>query len=115
MAQGRLEKYLGANQSINKKFFLMYNVFSGAFECVRPSDRLCPSFRQILSVRPTDVRPSDRFAMGFVTGFTMGFLYLPPPKGEGKAPKGGHFSSIYNVNIWFFNSFILQEIFFVMR
>ena len=59
MAQGRLEKYLGANQSINKIFFLMYNVFSGAFECVRPSDRFCPSVRQ-MSVRPTDVRPSDR-------------------------------------------------------
>ena len=77
----------------------MYNVFSGAFECVRPSDRLCPSVRQILSVRPTDVRPSDRFAMSFAmglaTGFAMGFLYLPPPKGEGKAPEGGHFASIH--------------------
>ena len=69
----------------------MYNVFSGAFECVRPSDRLCPSVRQILSVRPTDVRPSDRFARGFA----MGFLYLPPPKGEGKAPEGGPFASEY--------------------
>ena len=81
----------------------MYNVFSGAFECVRPSDRLCPSVRQILSVRPTDVRPSDRFAMGFAmgfaTGFAMGFLYLPPPKGERKAPEGGHFASSYNHGI----------------
>ena len=78
----------------------MYNVFSGAFECVRPfirqilsdrltdsvspSDRFCPSVRQ-MSLRPTDVRPSDRFAMGF--------LYLQLPKGEGKAPEGGHFAS----------------------
>ena len=77
----------------------MYNVFSGAFECVRPSDRLCPSVRQILSVRPTDVRPSDRFAMGFAmgfaTGYAMGFLNLPPPKDERKAPEGGHFASKY--------------------
>ena len=67
---------------------------------VRPSDRLCPSVRQ-MSVLPTDVRPSDRFAMsfamGFATGFAMGlawvFLYLPPPKSKGKAPEGGHFAS----------------------
>ena len=82
----------------------MYNVFSGAFECVRPSDRLCPSVRQILSVCPTDfVRPSDRcpsvrqichgFCHRFCHGFGMGFLYLPPPKGERKAPEGGHFAS----------------------
>ena len=25
--------------------------------------------------------------------FAMGFLYLPPPKGKGKAPEGGHFAS----------------------
>ena len=75
----------------------MYNVFSGAFECVRPSDRLCPSVRQILSVRPTDVRPSDRFVMGFAMGFAMGFLYLPPPKGERKAPEGVHFASSYQL------------------
>ena len=58
---------------------------------------MCPSVRQILSVRPTDVRPSDRFAMGFAmgfaTGFAMGFLYLPSPKGERKAPEGGHIAS----------------------
>ena len=67
-------------------------------DSVRPSDRFCPSVRQ-MSVRPTDfVHLSDRFAMSFVIGFAMGFLYLPPPKGERKAPEGGHFAS--NNNEW---------------
>ena len=70
----------------------MYIVFSGAFECVRPSDRLCPSVRQILSVRPTDVRPSDRFAMGFATGFAMGLAWVfytsHPRRARERPPKG---------------------------
>ena len=78
------------------------NVSVRPTDSVRPSDR-CPSVQQ-MSVRLTDVRPSDRFAMGFAmsfamgfaTGFAMGFLYLPPPKGERKAPEGAHFASLFN-------------------
>ena len=49
-----------------------------------PSDS-CPSDRCLCltSVRPTGVRP---------TGVDQ-ILHLPPPKGEGKAPEGGHFAS----------------------
>ena len=37
--------------------------------------------------------------MGFAMEFAMGFLYLPPPKGEGKAPEGGPFASIVKSRI----------------
>ena len=69
---------------------------------------MCPSVPQIVSVLLTDfVRPSDRFAMGFATGFAIGFatgfatgfLYLPPPKGERKAPEGGHFASLIHFDV----------------
>ena len=42
-----------------------------------------------MSVRPTD------FPWVFAMGLAMGFLYLPPPKDEGKVLKGGHFASMY--------------------
>ena len=67
------------------------NVSVRLTDSVRPSDR-CLSVRQI-SVCPTDVRLSNRFAMGFAMGFYTSF----PLKGEGKAPEGGHFTSMFNL------------------
>ena len=78
----------------------MYNVFSGAFECVRPSDRLCPSVRQILSVRPTDVRPSDRFAMGFAMGFATGFaMGTSHPRRARERPLKGAISRVLTIEM----------------
>ena len=59
-----------------------------------------------MSVRPTDVCPSDRFALGF--------LYLPPLKGKGKAPEGGPFASILKCNskvvVVMIDAFISQKV-----
>ena len=74
------------------------NVSVRPTDSVRPSDRFCPSVRQ-MSLRPTDLPLVYAmgfglgFATGFAMGFAMGFLYLPPPKDEGKAPEGGYFAS----------------------
>ena len=59
---------------------------------------MCPSVRQILSVRPTDsVRPSDRCQSELNASLN--------PKGEQEAAEGGSDASFYNV--FFLNNFSL--------
>ena len=60
---------------------------------------MCPSVRQILSVRPTDVRPSNRFAMGFATGFAMGLawvFYTSHPRRARERPPKGAISRVFS-------------------